>query len=76
MDLLPQDIKDFKRLYKAKFGITLSDRMAKPMLLILVKQIHETYQPITKHELDELYAVKKDVNEDDQHGKTRTTGNR
>ena len=51
MELTVADIKEFKRLYKRHFGVSLSNKEAQYKLRMLVKQLELVYQPITERQL-------------------------
>lgn len=50
MEIAVSDIKQFKQLYLAKFGIELDDKTARYKLLKLVRQMYVIYQPITANQ--------------------------
>lgn len=51
------DIKEYQRLYKARFGKDIDKQEARSQLSKLVRQMEIIYQPITKEQFDK-YANK------------------
>lgn len=46
--LLKSDITKYKSLYKQRFGVVLTDKVAEDQLTRLVRQVEVIYQPITR----------------------------
>lgn len=62
MDITAADIKQFKELYAEKFGIELTDKMARVKLPMLVRQVEIVYKPLTN---EQWKLIKdEDVNEE------------
>ncbi len=64
MDITDEDVKDFQKLYKSKFGKELDSQTARHKLTMLVLQMKTVYQPITKEQVEELArrdAMKEDA---------------
>jgi len=62
MELSTSEIRQFKQLYRTKFGIELDNKTAKYKLLKLIRQMYVIYQPITDEQLEAYKA--KNENED------------
>ena len=60
MNLTEKDLAEFKALYKKHFDIDLEDFEARDKFSKLVRQMEIVYQPITKQQLEKLYAKDQD----------------
>lgn len=47
-------VQEFKKLYKNRFGVELSDAKAREKSSALVRFLKIIYKPMTKEEFDEL----------------------
>lgn len=69
MQVTTADIKYFQALYLKHFNIELTKSSARVKLMMLVRQMEITYQPITKAQLAALNVL--DVNENISHDQTK-----
>jgi hypothetical protein len=72
--LTDADVLKMQRLYKTKFGISLSRDDAYSKLSLLVRQMELTYQSITRKQLKDLHDKDKAKYIDgDKNGKLTST---
>jgi len=58
--LTEADVKNYQKLYKARFGLDIDRDDAYTELSLLVRQFQIIYQPISQADVDELEARDKE----------------
>ena len=56
MEITDDDVTEFQRLYKTRFGKDIDRQTARRQLTLLVRQMEIIYKPITKKQYDNYMA--------------------
>jgi len=56
-----EELKEFKKIYKKRFGENLSDQVALEKATQLLNLVKAVYQPMTKEEYDKVQKRKEET---------------